>query len=92
MISVKFFATIRQAAETSETIVEINNGTVGQVINDLIVKYGGKFGDTILENDGRLKKNIKVLLNGRDIDYINGLDSAIKDKDTIYLFPAIAGG
>jgi molybdopterin synthase sulfur carrier subunit len=49
------------------------------------------FGDAIF-TDNNLKPFIKVTINGRDIQLENGLDTAVSDKDTIAIFPPIAGG
>jgi molybdopterin synthase sulfur carrier subunit len=39
-----------------------------------------------------LKPGIKIIINGRDIDYLNGLDTQLKDGDVIVIIPPIAGG
>ena len=65
--------------------VELKRGKVSDVLEILLQRYWNAFRDAIFKPDGGLR--IKILLNGRDIDYINGLESEITEQDILYLFP-----
>jgi molybdopterin synthase sulfur carrier subunit len=60
-------------------------------MRELVKKYGQKFEQVTLEGTN-LKLGIKIIINGRDIDYLNGLDTQLKDGDVIVIIPPIAGG
>ena len=47
--------------------------------------------EALFENE-QLRPFIKITVNGRDIQLEDGLDTAVTDKDTIAIFPPIAGG
>ena len=89
---VKVFANLREIvkAKRHEIDVEVKGGIVGDVLELLLQKYGTAFHDAIFNPEGRLK--IKILLNGRDIDYIDGMESKVTEDDIVYLFPPVAGG
>ncbi len=91
-MKVKVFANLREIvkAESHEIEVEMKRGKMRDVLELLLQRYGNAFHDAIFNPDGRLK--IKILLNGRDIDYVNGLESEITEADTLFLFPPVAGG
>lgn len=91
-VAVKFYATIKNVTKTSEAFVEMEKGTIGDIMNILADKYGKDFREIVLDKNGGISKNIKMLLNGKYIDYIDGLNSPVGDGDAIYLFPAIGGG
>ena len=45
-----------------------------------------------LLKDGELLSNAIVLVNGRNVHHLQGLDTAVKDSDEIALFPPGGGG
>ena len=49
------------------------------------------FKDIILE-EGKIRPPIKILINGRHINYLEGLETILNETDTIAFFPAVAGG
>ena len=90
-IKAKFFASIRNLTSTAETEVEVENATVGDVLDVLVTKYGDKFREGVLDVDGTVKKSIRVLLNGNFIDRDDPLIHEISEGDTVYLFPPTVG-
>jgi molybdopterin synthase sulfur carrier subunit len=46
----------------------------------------------LLGADGQLHRFVNVYLNGRDVRYLEGLDTPVGERDEIRLLPAIAGG
>ena len=92
MVTVKFYATIKDVTRIPEVSIEMEWGTISDVLNILADRYGKDFREIVFNKNGQLSGNTKILLNGTYIDYIDGLDSSVSDGDTIYLFPAIGGG
>jgi len=91
-IEVKFLATIRVI--TGESSIELScthHDTAVTVIQMLVEKYGNKLRQAIM-NGTKLKSGIKMIINGRDIEYLNGLDTKLKDGDVVVIIPPIAGG
>jgi len=91
-MKVKVFANLREIVKARSHGIEVGmkRGKVSDVLEILLQRYGNAFRDAIFKPDGGLR--IKILLNGRDIDYINGLESEITEQDILYLFPPVAGG
>jgi sulfur-carrier protein len=65
--------------------------TVGQVLNRLVEAHPA-LAAKLWTDDGRLTGYITVLLNGRSIEYLRGLDTLLSDDDTLSLFPPVGGG
>jgi molybdopterin synthase sulfur carrier subunit len=42
--------------------------------------------------DGELNRYVNVYLNDEDVRVLGGLDTAVKDTDTLVILPAMAGG
>ncbi len=45
-----------------------------------------------LVDDGRVREGYKVMVNGRDVDFLEGLDTRLGDGDEVHIFPPVAGG
>jgi adenylyltransferase/sulfurtransferase len=63
-----------------------------ELINLLSKTYGDEVTETLLKPDGTIKHVINIYLNGKNINFLGGLDTTFKDGDKIYIMPAIAGG
>ena len=68
----------------------------GRTVRDLLRQLEGELGDrfrnAVLDEEGRLRPYIKVLVNGRGIHVSGGLDTPLSDGDVVAIFPPIAGG
>ena len=42
--------------------------------------------------DGQLNRYVNVYLNDEDVRVLDGLDTEVKDSDTVVILPAMAGG
>ncbi|MFX0137356.1 MAG: MoaD/ThiS family protein [Candidatus Hodarchaeota archaeon] len=67
-----------------------DNITIYNLIHYLDNQKQG-FKDLILE-EGKIRPYIKILINGRHINFLEGLDTILNETDTIAFFPAVAGG
>jgi molybdopterin synthase sulfur carrier subunit len=91
-MKVMVFGTLRSVIGDKEAEVSLQQeATVGTVLNQLTTTYpaleeklGGK-GET-------LPTGVNVLVNGRSIKFLQGLDTSLKKDDRLALFPPIGGG
>ncbi len=75
-----------------EHLVELEgNATVRDVISKLVEQYP-KLGEEILDESGELREDHRVLLNGRDITHLKGLDTKVVDGDNLAIIPPVGGG
>jgi molybdopterin synthase sulfur carrier subunit len=94
-IRVKFFATLRDA--TGKREVEIDAQGEGMDILNLMCFLFGKLGDdfkrAVLDPEtGNIRRYIKIMVNGRDIELLNRLETLVKKGDVVQVFPPIGGG
>ena len=91
-VKVKFLATIRViTVDPSTELLSNSRDTARTLMRELVKIYGQKFKQVTLKGKN-LKPGIKIIINGRDIDYLNGLDTQLKDGDVMVIIPPIAGG
>jgi molybdopterin synthase sulfur carrier subunit len=70
--------------------LEAGGDTVREVIEDLAERYP-PLGEQLLAG-GELVSHVNVYLGGEDVKTLDGLDTRVRDGETIILLPAMAGG
>ncbi len=75
-----------------EITVDMKGMTVRDLLHQLSEELGDTFRDMIFEKNGNLKRYIKLLVNGRGLHVLDGLETQLVDQDIVALFPPVAGG
>ena len=70
--------------------VEGTGSTLDELITDLEQRHGGLRERLI--DDGGLRRFVNVYLNDEDVRFLAGLETPVKDGDTVTVLPAVAGG
>ena len=83
--------TVFRKFTSGDSEVELEPGTVGDLIGQLDSRYPG-FRRQVLTDDGSLHRFVNVYLNDEDIRYIEKLDTKATEGDTVSLLPSVAGG
>ena len=63
----------------------------GELFTDLEQRHGG-LRDRLIDDGGGLRRFVNVYLNDEDVRFLSGLDTPVKDGDTVTVLPAVAGG
>ncbi|MCA9529120.1 MAG: MoaD/ThiS family protein [Myxococcales bacterium] len=71
--------------------VHAEGATVGAIIEQLEANHPG-IKERICDDKGNVRRFVNVFLNDEDIRFLDGLQSPVKDGDTLSVVPAIAGG
>lgn len=90
-IKAEFFADLRDKVGFASKEIEFRGTTVLDLIADLDAISAGGLSEHVLEG-GRLRELVKVLVNGRDVRGIRGLQTELRDGDVVAFFPPVAGG
>lgn len=70
--------------------VEGAGSTLGELIEDIDGRHSG-LRDRLVD-DGTLRRFVNVYLNDEDVRFLGGLETPVKDGDTVTVLPAVAGG
>jgi sulfur-carrier protein len=70
--------------------VEGTGATLDELITDLEQRHGG-LRDRLVEGES-LRRFVNVYLNDEDVRFLSGLETPVKDGDTVTVLPAVAGG
>ncbi|HEY5335069.1 MAG TPA: MoaD/ThiS family protein [Mycobacteriales bacterium] len=71
--------------------VEGAGTSLDELLTDLDGKYAGLRGRLVGE-DGSLHRFVNVYVNDEDVRFLGGLDTDLKDGDSVTVLPAVAGG
>jgi molybdopterin synthase sulfur carrier subunit len=72
-------------------IVEVDPGTVQEIIDGLESKYPG-IRNSIVDDKGGLRRFINIYIDGEDVRFLENLSTPAKDGSEIAIVPAISGG
>ena len=89
-VKVKVPTILRPKVGGSPT-VEGSGATVRAVLKDLEGRYPG-FMETIVTEDGGLRRFVNLYVNNEDVRYLGVLDTEVAEGDTVAILPAVAGG
>ncbi|MBV9793787.1 MAG: MoaD/ThiS family protein [Actinobacteria bacterium] len=70
--------------------VEGKGATLSELIDDVDASHNG-LKDRLIA-DGTLRRFVNVYLNDEDVRFLGGLETPVKDGDTVTVLPAVAGG
>ena len=74
-----------------ESEVQVDPGTVGDVLGSLESVHPG-FAERLLDDDGNLRRFVNVFVSDDDVRFMDGLNTAVPDGETLSIVPAVAGG
>lgn len=72
--------------------ITLKGHTVQDLLTQLCDERGTKFCKTVFDDAGQLRRYIKVLVNGRGLHVLQGLNTPLSDGDVVAIFPPVAGG
>ncbi len=75
----------------NQEVVQVEGGTVREVINHLEIAYPG-LKERICDEENNLRRFVNVFVNDEDIRFLDDTDTCLKSGDEISIVPAIAGG
>jgi sulfur-carrier protein len=70
--------------------VEGSGTTLDELLNNLDAAHGG-LRERLVDGE-KLRRFVNVYLNDEDVRFLGGLETPVKDGDTVTVLPAVAGG
>ncbi len=91
-VSVKFFAQLRDLTGKKMKIeFDLDEGaTISHLLEELY--RDSKIKKHMLDEKGQINSDITILLNGREIKFLEGMDTVLNSGDEISIFPLVVGG
>lgn len=92
-VTIKFFTSLREITGNKMVIIELKNLiSVEQLLSLLFEKYGQEFRDYVYNQEGKVQDFLSFLVNGKNINNLEGFNTILKDGDIIAILPPVGGG
>ncbi|MGC8781754.1 MAG: ubiquitin-like small modifier protein 1 [Anaerolineae bacterium] len=89
---VRVYATLRDLIGANAFEVPLSGPADVRYVLEHAVRAYPTLGDKLWSADGRWSGFVTVLVNGRSMEYLQGLETPVTDRDAISLFPPVGGG
>ncbi len=66
--------------------------SVEELLSLLSEKYGQKFREYIYNQEGKIQDFLSFLVNGKNINNLQGFNTTLKEGDIIAILPPVGGG
>lgn len=91
-MQVRLFGALRYVAGRGSCTVEVQPTDTVRDLLDRLARICPDLAAKMLDPDGSLQEGIGFLVNGRDIRHLDGVDTPVREKDDVAVFPAAGGG
>ena len=89
---VRFHTTMRHVTGVGEMELPVAHGEPLRVLLDQLFSVHPNLRPLVLDDTGKLRDSIAVLVNGRHARLLGGLDATLNDQDDIALMLPLGGG
>jgi molybdopterin synthase sulfur carrier subunit len=91
-MEIKVYATLRDVVGAPSIYLDDQpDMTVGQILEAMCAQYPALRSKLSLGTK-ELHSAVHILINGRDMRYLNGLETVVTFKDVVRIFPPVGGG
>jgi molybdopterin synthase sulfur carrier subunit len=92
-ITVKFLGALRHVSGASELALNIKGAlSIKDLMNEIVREVPALKPSLIHQQLEDLRSNTLILVNGREISVLNGLETNLKNGDEIVFVPVVHGG
>ncbi|MGC8936118.1 MAG: MoaD/ThiS family protein [Candidatus Methanomethylicaceae archaeon] len=91
-IRLRYLAVLKGISKDPERVVVINGETLRDLFKHLSETEPPELNSRLFEEDGSIRPDIVVFINGADASIQGGMDARLKEGDEITILPSVHGG
>ncbi|MEZ4632909.1 MAG: ubiquitin-like small modifier protein 1 [Deinococcales bacterium] len=92
MLRVNFYATLRSIIGKKTLEFDLPDGSNIHTILGELFKLHPELKSEILDAEGKIQEYVTLFISGRDIRYLEGMESTLSSEKVLDIFPPVAGG
>lgn len=90
---IRFFFFMRTATGVDEVEIFADDAPdIETLVRVLVSRFGAPLKKELLTESGELRRDINILVNGRNIAFLSGTATRLDNDDTVSFLSAVAGG
>jgi molybdopterin synthase sulfur carrier subunit len=92
-VKVSLFLMLRKIAGNKTVKLTLpEHSTILDLMNFLAKKYGKEFSRYVFDENNTVRKYLSFLVNGKNIEHLDGFKTILNNGDSIVILPPPAGG
>ena len=92
-VEVKFFTSLREITGKKVDKVQLQTAiTVEELLILLSGRYGTEFREYVYNKEGKVQGFLSILVNGKNINALQGFSTELKEGDVVAILPPVGGG
>ena len=80
-----------RAVTSGQSEVSVGGASVHEALTELESLFPA-IRQRLRDDEGALRRFVNLYVNGEDVRFLNGLQTALKANDEVSIIPAVAGG
>ncbi len=89
-VNVKIPTPLRSLTDDADSVTG-EGETIAALVESLESAYPG-MKERLCEESGELRRFVNIYVNGEDVRFLDGLQTALGEGDEVSIVPAVAGG
>ena len=91
-MDIQVYATLREVVGGKSINVDLpSETTVAQLLEQIFAQHPA-LRDKVFDTNGNLQPSVHLLVNGREVRYLAGLQTVVTPQDAVRIFPPVGGG
>lgn len=92
-VRVRTLFNLKEVIGVREITLAVDEGsTVKDLMRLLLEKYGSRLKERIVDSSGTIYPHLTILINGREISFLGGMETRLTEGDVISILPPAGGG
>jgi len=91
-VQVHLYATLRPIVGARTVALDLPRDTNVRALVDEMAKRWPELEQRLFDEDGALSRRVNILIDGRNVRWLEGLESRLPEDAKVDIFPPVAGG
>jgi molybdopterin synthase sulfur carrier subunit len=93
-VKVRTILTLKKILGKGEVEISVpGQSTLGELLAMMVDRWGNELGSYLFESKSKsVRPYIRLMVNGRDIAFLNRMETVLQNGDEILILPPVSGG